>query len=140
MKSELKDLKELLTSSTGVIKTTACDALQIAQSNTKDILALKDELRAEFSGKINEMKEQCAMLKAENMILKNVKSHSKDLQFYYNRQVFVSLCLLRTKQSVLTICLDFFSARSDLSFIGFNFIKIIQMIDYVLYLKEGIRF
>ena len=86
VKSELKDLKESLTSSIDVIKTTACDALQIAQSNTKDISALKDELCAEFSGKINEVKEQCAILKAENMILINtcesLQQQSDDHEIY----------------------------------------------------------
>ena len=45
-------------------------------------------------------------------------------------QVFVLLCLLKTKKLVLTISVP--ASRSDLSFIeGFNLAEITEMIDYV---------
>ena len=84
MRSELEDLKKTFTTSIDGIKTTADDALHLAQSNAISII----DLRNEFTVKLSDVNDKCVKLEDENVALKseNVLMKQLDDSEIYSRR------------------------------------------------------
>ena len=86
MRSELEDLKKTFTTSIDGIKTTADDALHLAQSNATSII----DLRNEFTVKLSDVNDKCVKLEDENVALKSenvlMKQQLDDSEIYSRRK------------------------------------------------------